>query len=354
MRARRRIAVVAVALLAALATGCSAPADPTAWTLEPIPFTTALGSTDVAYAQAALAPDGSGGFWGVSSTTWLHVGADAETRAHFNADVGAPGAPPAMIAALSSTVLLTADREPLSRHASRLGVLDVGDMSWHDVASVITDDGMASITGIAARDRHAVVALLRPMAPGTEGPFTLEVVRIGLDDGSRTELRRESIARTAAEQGRFAATTAIEILADGSVLLGTPNGLSLLAADGTELDGIPSSEPVPAIAVAPSGDALWWGQPADSSGAPSAATARFQVRGGSAEARASIDAASTCPDGRRLQVVSTTGGALRSAARLPFLCGARAATWTGSAWVVSIGGEGDGVLVRVTPPRAAG
>ena len=73
------------------------------------------------------------------------------------------------------------------------------------------------------------------------------IALVGLDDGSRTLLHTEPISREALEEGRFAATTAIEALSDGSILLGTPNGLSLLAADGTELDRIPSSDPIPGI-----------------------------------------------------------------------------------------------------------
>lgn len=353
MRARRRTALVAVALLAGLATGCSAPFDPAAWTLEPIPFTPAgsIKPTDLAYAQAALAPDGSGGFWGVSGTTGLHVGADDDTLAHFTVDVGAPGAQPAMLAPLSSTGLLTADRNALTRFRSPLGVLDTGDMSWHEVAPVIDDDGIASITGIAADGRDVLVGLLRPAARGTTGPLGLEMVRIGLDDGSRVVLHTEAMAVASAAYGQFAATTAIEVLSDGSILLATPNGLSLLTADGSMLDRIRSDEPAPILAVGPREETLWWGHPAGTP--PTHSPATFQVRGGSAEARASIEHASTCTDGRELHVVSAAGGTLTETAQLPFLCGARAAIWTGSSWIVSIGGEGDGVLVRVTPPRRA-
>ena len=353
MRARWRIVLVAVVLLAGLTTGCSAPFDPAAWTLEPIPFTPGDSKpTDVAYAQAALAPDGSGGFWGASSINRLHVDAGGETLAHFNVDVGAPGAQPSMLAALSTTELLTADREPFTRSGSRLGVLDTGDMSWREVTAVVADDGIASVTGIAARGREAFVTLLRLEAPGTAEPFTLETVRIGVDDGSRTLLHTEPISRSALEQGRFAATTAVGVFPDGSILLGAASGLSLLAADGSVLDQIPSDESIPGIAVGSAGEALWWGRPGDSSGVPAPTPAAFQVRGGSAEAHASIEHASTCSDGRRLHLVSTTGGTLHETERLPFLCGARAAIWTGSSWVVSIGGEGDGVLVRATPPQA--
>ncbi|MDR2321179.1 MAG: hypothetical protein LBE60_05980 [Microbacterium sp.] len=355
MRARRRIALAAVALLAALTTGCSAPFDPAAWTLEPIPYTPrGMKATDVSYAQAALAPDGSGGFWGVSSTTWLHVGAEAETLAHVNVAVDSPGSQPALLAPLSATELLTADRNALTRGHSPLGVLETGDMSWREVPSVLDDDGIASITGIAADGRDVLVGLLRPAARGTTGPLALEVVRIGLDDGSRALLHTETISVASAEQGRFAATTATGVLSDGTVLLTTPNGLSLLAADGSVLDRIPSDEPVPLLAIGPDDQILWWGHPAGSAGTPSHPPAAFQVRGGSAEARTSIETASKCADGRRLQFMSAAGGLLRETARLPFLCGARAAIWTGSSWVVSIGGEGDGVLVRVTPPKKAG
>lgn len=352
MRARRRIALAAVALLAALTTGCSTPFDPAAWTLEPIPFTpTERKATDVAYAQAALAPDGSGGFWGASGTTRLHVGADAVVLAQFDVAVESAGSQPAMLAPLSATELLAADRSALTRGHSPLGVLDTRDMSWREVPSVLEDDGVASITGITARGRDAVVGLLRPAARGTTGPLALEVVRIGLDDGSRALLHTEAIAVASAEPGRFAAMTATEVLSDGTILLATPNGLSLLAADGAVLDRIPSDEPTPLLAAGPKDEVLWWGRPAGPAGSPAPSSAAFQVRGGSAEARTSIEKASECDDGRRLHVVSTAGGTLHETAQLPFLCGARAAIWTGSSWVVSIVGEGNGVLVRVTPPQ---
>lgn len=99
---------------------------------------------------------------------------------------------------------------------------------------------------------------------------------------------------------------------------------------------------------------LWWSEPVETpvpTTTASAAPIRFEVRGGSAEARASIERHSQCADGRALRRISTGGGTLQTTARLPFLCGGRAAVWTGSAWIVAIGGEGDGVLVRVTPPH---
>lgn len=352
MEIRRRIAVAAVALLAVLTAGCTAPPDPSAWLLEPVPFTPGHDApVDVAYAQDQLVPDGAGGFWSASSTTWLHVDATGTTLAHFNIDVSEIGARMPLLAPLSTTELLVADR-----FGVRLGVRDNASGTTRELRSLFVDGKYASIAAIAARDRTAFVALLRPGSPDAPVTLTLEIVRLGVDDGSRAVLHTEPITLLPANSSDSGPRVRLDVQGDGSIVLTTPTGLSLLAPDSAVLSHIESGQPAPALAVGAGNEVLWWGgsdaSPASAAGA-SAAPVRFEVRGGSAEARASIERHSICDDGRTLRLVSTGGGALQATAPLPFLCDGRAAVWTGSAWIVSIGGEGDGVLVRATPPRTS-
>jgi len=350
MRIRRRVAVAAIALLAALTAGCAAPPDPAAWLLEPVPFTPGGDAVDVGYGHDQLVPDGAGGFWGASSTTRLHVDATGATLAHFNVDISEIGARMPLLAPLTATELLVADRFDV-----RLGIRDNTSGATREVETLFADGRFASIAAIAARDRSAYVALLGSSALDAPVMFTLEIVRLGLDDGSRAVLHTEPVTAIPAIGDGSGPRVRLDVQEDGSILLATPAGLSLLAPDGTELSRIDSREAMSALALGAPDEVLWWSQPAEapvSTTSASAAPVRFEVRGGSAEARASIERHSRCDDGRALRRVSTGGGALQTTARLPFLCDGRAAVWTGSAWIVAIGGEGDGVLVRVTPPRA--
>lgn len=352
MKTRRLIAVAVIALLSALTAGCTAPPDPTAWLLEPVPFTPDHDApVDVAYGQDQLVPDHEGGFWAASSTTWLHVDAAGKTLAHFTIDLSEIGSQRPLLAPLSATELLVADR-----FGTRLGVRDNASGATREVGSLFADGRIASITAIAARDRSAFVALLRPGRPDAPVTLTLEIARLGLDDGSLTVLHTEPITAIPANDGDSGPRARLDVQQDGSIVLATPTALSLLASDGTELSRIDADEEMPAVALSARDEVLWWSRPIEalaSSSSASAAPVRFEVRGGSAEARASIERHSTCDDGRALRRVSTGGGTLQTTAPLPFLCDGRAAVWTGSGWIVAIGGEGDGVLVRVTPPRDA-
>ncbi|MFD6700247.1 MULTISPECIES: hypothetical protein [unclassified Microbacterium] len=353
MRARRGIAVAAVALLAVLTAGCTAPPDPKAWLLEPVPFAPGgEAPVDVAYAQDQLVPDGAGGFWGASGTTWRHVDAAGTTLAHFNIDISELGARMPLLAPLSTTELLVADR-----FGARLGIRDNAAGTTRALGSLFPDGRYAPIAAIDSRGRVAYVALLRPATPDAPRTLTLEIVRLDVDDGTRAVLHTEPITILPPNSSDSGPQVRLDVQEDGSILLLTPTGLALLAPDGSVRSRIASDQPMSALALGAGSEVLWWG--GSVTGPPSATRAsaapvRVEVRGGSAEARASIERHSTCDDGRTLRLVSTGGGTLQTTARLPFLCDGRAGVWTGSAWIVSIGGEGDGVLVRVTPPRTGG
>ena len=77
---------------------------------------------------------------------------------------------------------------------------------------------------------------------------------------------------------------------------------------------------------------------------------RGVIVGGSAEARTAIEQRTTCGTDLIRRDALTLGDE-DGEQPLGFLCGANAAVWTGTSWVVAIGGEGDGVLVRLTPPE---
>lgn len=349
----------AVLLLA----GCAPQVAAEDWKLEPIAFETRLhehpgvplqpGSgigerVDHAFGMSRVIADGAGGFWAFSSGSWLHVGAGGETLARFNVDHDDPLADVAPMTALSGTefIAVRGDDSPL------LTMLDTATMTTRDVPvaeSIGGDDpdgidfGDFAFADVAAHEGAALVVRYQPRPPEY---LDWEVIRIDLADGERSTLYSRSLTVSDAEAAS-PGLPPIDIDVDeaGLIYLATPSARIVLNPDGSERSVDPQTADFPRVAVRPDGVALWWG------GESEPGSVHGVVVGGSAEARAAIERREACDDPyllRSREGLRMTAG--DTGHPLPFLCGANSAVWTGSSWVVATGGEGDGVLVRLTPP----
>lgn len=337
--------------------GCAPHPGPDDWTLEPLAFETGLRDhpgvaaqqggpgerVDLAFGFHLLAADGSGGFWAVSGDAWLHLSAGGDTLARFNAEPDAPLSRITAIAALSDTELVVVrdDGAPI------LAVLDTTTMTMRDIpgeaptgSGADADFGDFAFGDLATRSGDAVVI---SYLPGTREHIGYEVMRVDLEDGSRAVLFRDQLPwedTTADPSG----LPPVDVDADGSgaIYIATPSAQIVLEPDGAVRSRAPQPAAHPHVAVNDDGRALWWG---GVKGAHSAAI----VVGGSAQARGAIAQRTDCgSDLMRRDRLTLSGGDREHP--LGFLCGANAAAWTGSSWVVAIGGEGDGVLVRLSAP----
>lgn len=353
MQRRGVVAPVAVAL-AFLASGCAPTAGADDWTLEPIPFSAQLTGeaetqltkeVDVAFGMSNVASDGQGGFWAESAGSWLHVGGDGETLARFNIDVDQPLHPITSMTALSPTELV------VTRQADQpeLTVINTETMDFVDVPRMPipedeTDFGDFEFGAVDVHDGDAYIVRYQPVPTAY---MDFEILRINLDTGARTLLHREALSfDESPETAPALPPVDLDTDAAGQVYVATPSYRLVLAPDGAELSRAARSATRPIVAASPDGVALWWG------GAEESASVESVIVGGSAEARDSISRRTECSELFRQDALRMTGGAAEQP--LPFLCGANDATWIGDSWVVAIGGEGDGVLVRLTPPAGFG
>ena len=362
---RRMLHGVSVIAAITLIAGCSPQqaVGPDDWALEPISIqnsfvgeglkaTPAGQPTDLTYGMHVLSEDGAGGFWTTSSGSWLHVGADGETIARFEAEPGGPLARVSAMAALSATelVLLQGDRLHVM---PMLSVLDITTMVVRDLpGDPVGDEGNLDFGDfefgdVAVHEGDAIVVRYQPRP--SDGYLDYEVLRVDVDSGARTLVHSGPIDLDDAPGARPGVPPiGIDVDDAGHIYLATPSARIMLAADGTELSREAQVADRPLVAVAPDGTALWWG------GQPQPSDAQGVIVGGSSDARAAIEHRMRCTDtpsdgtirpGDALRLGNTSGQH-----PLPFLCGANAAVWAGDSWVVATGGEGDGVLVRLTPP----
>ncbi|MGH7358109.1 MAG: hypothetical protein ACREJR_04765 [Candidatus Rokuibacteriota bacterium] len=365
---RRMLPGAAVVAAIMLVSGCTPlpVAGPDDWALSPISFQSSFSGSgpaaapvgqpiDLAYGMHVLSADGAGGFWAVSSGSWLHVGADGETLARFNTDPGDPLSQIGAMAPLSPTelVVLQGDRVHVM---PMISVLDTTTMTMRDLPGDAVGDtgdfdyGDFEFGDVAVHDGDAIVVRYQPRPP--DDYLDYEVLRVDLDSGARTLLHDGPLELDDAPDARPGVPPlGIDVDDAGRVYLATPSARIVLAADGTELSREPQAAEYPLVAVAPDGTALWWG------GAPERSDARGVIVGGSSEARAAIEPRMQCSASTRDDVLFRTDalryGDAAGQHPLPFLCGANDAAWTGGAWVVATGGEGDGVLVRLTPPSGS-
>lgn len=358
-RAARALAGIGALMTAALIVGCTPQIEPDDWTLEPIAFETtpqddptsarpstdSSPRTDFTFGFYALAADGDGGFWAASGSSWLHVGADDETLAYFHTDPEDPLSSVTAMAALSPSKLLVIRDQGLPV----LAVLDTATMTMTDLPGEAPSGsgdawnfGDYAFADVAA---DAGDAILVRLVPRRDALLDYEVLRVSLADGARALLHTGTVSWP--ENGPELPSIDVDVDAGGAIHLATPDARIVLEPDGSERSSTPQSATHPRVAVAPDGTALWWG------GNDRDSDATGVVVGGSDEARASIDARAGCESSNLYRIGALTLNDAEGEHPLPFLCGANAAAWTGSSWVVAIGGEGDGVLVRLRAPEVS-
>ncbi len=347
---RTKVMMLPALLIAMTMTFTASACTPTVavedWGIEPIPF----GDNGVAFGMSVVAADGDGGFWSGSGGSWLHVGADGAILHRFNIDFGHPLHAIGSVAALSPTELV-ANRTIRSPDAvPGLSIVDMETLEYTDVpvkpvSETAAGDGHLEVGDfmfgeLAVHDGDAYAVRYQPVP---QEYLDFEILRIDLDSGERELLHREALAiEESASTFPGIPPVDIDVDADGEMYIATPSYRILLAADGTELSRAPQSATLPIVSVTPDGRALWWG------GAEDAAKSTSVIVGGSGEQREIIADRDTCDDLIRNDALRLTVDDTDEP--LPFLCGANAADWTGDSWVVAIGGEADGVLVRLTPP----
>ena len=336
--------LLGLATSVAVIAGCTPQVRPNDWTLEPIPFQSAVGRTDVAFGMQHLAADGSGGFWARSGETLLHVGADGATMAMSRGEDDDLLAGDGAMAALSATELVVIRNE----RAPVLSVIDTATMAVRDLPrepAVSNDDfGDFAFGDVAVHDGHAIVVRYQPRSTGY---LDFQLLQVDLDDGARTLLYSAPLSLDdAPDTFPGVPPVDVDVDAEGRIYLATPSERIVLDAEGIELSADEQTADHPRVSVGPDGTALWWG------GEPEKSIIRGVTVGGSAEAQEAIAQRESCDTSEvlRTDALSLSDGEAQHP--LPFLCGANAAVWTGEAWVVAIGGEGDGVLVRLTPPDA--
>lgn len=354
-RMLRGTAALGAALLIA---GCTAQPGPGDWTLEPITMRFANGElTDFAFGMHELAADGRGGFWAVSGTTWLHVGADGETRDVLVAEPDTLIGTVDHIAAYRSDTLVVAfGGAGIAHDASdagaasgirppSLGVLDTAMRQIRTIPTPFMQDPhvlFARVLDLAVHDETAFLALQQVAAtPGSEP--TLDIFKVPLDGTLATVLHSEAFVPDLPQEVLDAPVVSITTGADGTIFVATLAEQFALDAAGAELWRDSQTVKRPIVAAGRDGSTLWWG------GSAQASSESFVLVGGSADARRTIEGHTDCTDSFRKDALT-----LRTAEAthpLPFLCGANAATWVDDAWIIAIGGEGDGVLVRVTQPQ---
>ncbi|WP_417509289.1 hypothetical protein [Microbacterium sp.] len=346
-------AAAAVALLALSSglSGCAPTVSAGDWKLEPVSWDTqSAGDVDVAFGMSTVAADGAGGFWSGSAGSWLHVGADGETLARFNIEVEHPLHGIGDVAALSPTELVVVRSRNEPDAVAGLSIVDMETLEYTDVPVMPLPEDQPDAAGfdfgdfmfgaLAAHDGDAYVIRYQPTP---QAYLDFEILRIDLGTGDRTLLHEEPLPLDASAQTAPGVPPIdLDIDAEGRIYVATPANHIVLAADGAELSRSPQAATRPVVAVRPDGLALWWGGDAEPS------TAESVIVGGSAEAREAIKARQSCDKLYRQDALHLTYADEQEP--LSLLCSPNAAAWVGDAWVVAIGGEGDGVLVRLTPP----
>ncbi len=338
------------------ASGCAPKVAGDDWMLEPVSWNTQTsGDVDVAFGMSTVAADGAGGFWAGSAGSWLHVGADGETLARFNIDVQHPLHGIGAVSALSPTELVAVRTVNEPDAAPGLSIVDMETLEYTDVPLKLppeTDPRFGGLEfgdfrfgSLVIHDVDAYVVRYQPVFPSS---LDFEVLRVDLESGDREVLHREAFVPGDESSDTTPEMPQVDMDMDaaGRIYLATPANRIVLDADGSELSRAAQTATRPAVAVRPDGVALWWG------GAGEAASATSVLVGGSSQARELIDRRANCDELYREDALQMTLDGEDEP--LPFLCSANDAAWTGDSWIVATGGEGDGVLAKLTPPAALG
>ncbi|WP_243228281.1 hypothetical protein [Microbacterium sp. CIAB417] len=340
VRRRRRSATVALAFAVVLAlSGCTGAGD--RWSLEAI----GVGSPhpdDVVVGTTMVAADGEGGFWSADASSWVHVDAEGETVAEHSFDPGEP------LFGVTAMAALSADRLVVVRGGTddpTLSIVDTRDLTLTDVPIETVsgpDDVRLAFGAVAARAE--IVHLVRYRLAET-ADLEAEVLRIHPVDGRTTVVHIEPLHfADSPESAPGLPPVALDVTAD-RIFLATPVHRIVLDADGAELARTGQDAERPHVAADPDGAALWWGAEEDPRGT------RADVVAGSAEAREVIARHEHCqePFFTDSPLFTESTADLRGQP-LSFLCGVSAAGWVGDGWVVALGGENGGALVRVVRP----
>ncbi len=340
VRALRRLRAFAVlAAGGTLLAGCaSAPDD--AWILTPIRYSNVLdtgggsGFIDVSYGMDVVA-DTAGGFWGASGGSWLHLDAEGRTLRRFNIPAESDLHGFAPMVALSPTVLL-GTHDPvhlaggwqlLAFDTEAMTVRVLADWPERRILDIALHDGRPYLLQYDSSERAVVVQWMDPVAE--EEPAGIAAIVPVSGDMSRA---------------------ALTVRPDGAIFIATSSERILLSPEGEVIDRQQATAPGPQVEANASGAVLRVGSDPAAEGAP------IFIEGGSGEARGILERFRACePDdlavmvteGSRLVLDPADGGP-----SLSFLCGAPRPAWVDEeTFVFSVGGEGGGVLVRVTPPR---
>ncbi len=335
------------------------------WALEPISFqnsfvgsgpeaTPAGPPTDLTYGMHVLSSDGAGGFWTASSGSWLHVGADGETLARFDTEPGGPLSKIGAMAPLSPTelVVVQGDRAHVM---PMLSVFDTTTMTLRDLPGDAMGDegdldfGDFEFGDVAVHDGGAIVVRYQPRPPDDYLDF--EVLRVDLDSGARTLLHSGPVELDDAPGARPGVPPiGIDVDDAGRMYLATPTARIVLTADGTELSREPqvADHPLGRRRSRRHRPVVGWRAGAERRAGRARRRLVRSATGDRAPHALRGDPEAAKPSGAPTPLRLSDSAGQHP---LPFLCGANAAAWTDGSWVVATGGEGDGVLVRVTPPH---
>ena len=331
---RGRAGAIGFALLVAVSamTGCSPQPGADDWVLTPVRYDNRMeGETgrpdliDVTFPMGVTS-DTAGGFWGFSSGSWVHIDVDGETVRRFNLDGGAPRGP---VAAISPTVLVLSEEWAGTGIAGRLVVFDTEEMTWTELHRDTRPLG-----GIAVADEDVYFVA---HALGSEA---MTVERLPLDGGEPPV----AVTAPVPEIG----PSALAVGGDGRIHLATQGARYTFDPEGTLQETAELSGAFPAVAANGRGDTAWSGQGASDRHLPAF------VDGGSEQARSIIESVCTqASHGREVSTVHQIDVVMRGErSPLPLLCAPTGYTWlTDDELLISVGGEGGGVLVRADPPH---
>lgn len=327
----REIRVAAGAVATVLALGaCAAPPPPDgAWILTPLSYDNRMDGEstarmlDVTYPMEVTS-DTAGGIWGQSAGSWLHLDADGTTLRRFNLDLGDGPAPPHR-----GVAALDPERLVVSADGAGIHLFDTAAGTWEPLLQ-----GMSPLGDIAVYDGDVYLVAF------DTGDRVFDIRRLDLSEGGDPEVVSPPLPwPPSTTTNSITDSVALDVGDDGTLYVATQTERIVLAPDGEIVERAPQTSAYPEVEAGPGGLVAWSGR------SPEDADAVVYVDGGSAEARAIVTRESDC--GEQDLVVGT---GVRGVA-LPSPCRPQGIAWVApDAFVVSTGGEGGAVLVRVTLP----
>ena len=320
-------------MLTLSAAGCAPQPPDDAWVLEPISYHNSLDGEartnviDVTYPMD-LVSDTNGGFWGISSDSWLHIDGSGSAVSRFNHFRSYAVGPAAAVT--PTEIALVGLYWPAISSGEYIILFDTETKTDRELHA---DNRM--IGDIAVFDGYVYFVAFTPR----EATFTIEKIPIDSNvDPIEVVPKMEGTA-----------PVALDLDSEGDIYVATANERVVIAADGVvrSRESVPAERP--AVSVTADGTVAWSGK------ATSDAEVSSFIAGGTNEARQLIDehdcaASALSENADRLTLESATGRTT-----LPFLCNLNGFVWIGDReFVVSVGTEGGAPLIRVSPPAATG